>query len=104
MSVTKTGRRVNAAVPHDPAAGPMGAPSIARLYASGRCGAAPCRTCAPSASSRRIEAMVAFSQLGDVAARADEPDDCAVLVLRGVADRVELAHRAVGTKDSLGVL
>lgn len=44
----------NAAVPHEPAAGPIGTPSIAMLYASGRLGAAPCRSRPPSA--RRIKA------------------------------------------------
>lgn len=54
MSSTATIRRSYIAVPHEPAAGPIVAPSIAALYCAGSDGAAPTRTCTPSVSSSRI--------------------------------------------------
>jgi len=44
MSVTSTGSRRNAAVPQEPAVGPIGTPSTAALYAAGRLGPAPERS------------------------------------------------------------
>ncbi len=60
MSSTAIIRRMYIAVPHEPAAGPIAAPSIAALYCAGSDGAAPTRTCTPSSSSSRIEHAAPF--------------------------------------------
>src|SRR5277367_2057817 len=55
MSETTTGCFRYAAVPQDPAEGPICTPSTAPRYALGRLGEAPCRSVVPSASRRRTE-------------------------------------------------
>jgi len=52
MSSTITRSRRHAAVPQEPAQGPISAPSIAALKLSGRLGAPPWRIWMPSGSSR----------------------------------------------------
>ena len=55
MSRTMTRSFLNAAVPHEPAIGPMHRPSISLQYSIGRFGAAPWRSVMPSSSSSRTE-------------------------------------------------
>jgi len=55
MSRTMTRSFLNAAVPHEPAIGPMHRPSISLQYSMGRFGAPPWRRVIPSSSSRRTE-------------------------------------------------
>ncbi|EKD99315.1 MAG: hypothetical protein ACD_23C00017G0003 [uncultured bacterium] len=56
MSVTTTGALRNAAVPHDPAQGPIGRPSSASQMEAGRPGAASGRK-RPCASTARMDAV-----------------------------------------------
>ena len=55
MSSTTTSSPRNAAVPQEPAEGPIGSPSMAWVKAGGRLGDAPWRRCRPSGSSSRID-------------------------------------------------
>ena len=75
MSVTNTGRRWKAAVPQEPAAGPMARPSRERLKASGRLGAAPCTRRSPASSSIRIETIMPSADCAS-AARAIASSTC----------------------------
>ncbi len=63
MSLTYTGRPRYAAVPHEPASGPISDPSIASRYGCGRCGAAPCVSRFPSALSSSTDVSIWLSDI-----------------------------------------
>jgi hypothetical protein len=58
MSSTMTCSSRNAAVPHEPAFGPISEPSIASQYSTGRCGAAPWCSVFLSSSNIRTDARI----------------------------------------------